>query len=638
MPVQRRVDIKNLVRELAENRVHALEILREALSNAKDHQARRVFIRTLRTQRNEVSVLVIDDGEGMNRERLEAFWGVGASADKKPPHIGYKGHGTKLYFDCERLTVATRADGDPGYSAYALDRPYRCEDLHVPDAPLTPGSPLHQELLRLGLLTHTGTAIFIEQLRASDASKLLSRLQVESYCDWFTVIGDIRSGLFDARLEFHQAIASAAPVLESLRLQDSDLRPLDVRLQINGERDYAPLWQGPQTKDQSYLLPWKEDLAQHRNQPALLAFGHRFADQYHSTSGARRVRDDNSAMRLTTPEDWYSEDGIALVARVEGHRRQRETYLEATWQGKPGGIYSFEERFGLWLCRDFVPILQRNDLLKRALDAAKVGRLKFDFNSLRNWQIFINSQHFLPTANRNEISNRTPLDQRMVELLVSILTRALKQPGFREWVERLRQAKLAGQREDEIAHMDQRRDDLVSWINNKNKKDAIDPLHVEGLPPLDPDTALPMRAPTSEQELFYVYGLLSARFDMPIRILEYDAHEGVDAIALIRPPELIQPRASHGRVEFKFEVTTGESINHFFDAIDAIVCWRVGHTGPIYEVGSSSEVGDLRKRKQPLLTPPMDTHEIVYTSRGQQRTLPVLQIATLLTRGPRKRP
>lgn len=108
--IERRVDVRNLVRGLSENRVDALELIREALSNARDHGAARVWIRTTRDPRDTVSVLFVDDGEGMDAERLEAFWGVGASAKPKTSHsIGYKGHGTKLFFDSRALTVATRA-------------------------------------------------------------------------------------------------------------------------------------------------------------------------------------------------------------------------------------------------------------------------------------------------------------------------------------------------------------------------------------------------------------------------------------------------------------------------------------------------------------------------------------------------
>ena len=100
MAIQRNFDIKNLVRELAENKVSVLEILREALSNAKDHGASRVWLKTVREpQSGRVNLLISDDGDGMNEERLSAFWGVGASAKRvQQQSIGYKGHGTKLYF------------------------------------------------------------------------------------------------------------------------------------------------------------------------------------------------------------------------------------------------------------------------------------------------------------------------------------------------------------------------------------------------------------------------------------------------------------------------------------------------------------------------------------------------------------
>jgi hypothetical protein len=111
--IQPLVDVKNLVRELADNKIWALELVREALSNAKDHGATKAYIRTWRGSRNEVSVVLIDDGEGMTDAGLQAFWGIGASekAAVSGHPIGYKGHGTKLYFGSERLTVATAIVG-----------------------------------------------------------------------------------------------------------------------------------------------------------------------------------------------------------------------------------------------------------------------------------------------------------------------------------------------------------------------------------------------------------------------------------------------------------------------------------------------------------------------------------------------
>jgi Histidine kinase-, DNA gyrase B-, and HSP90-like ATPase len=638
MTIRRNFDIRNLVRELAENKVSALEILREAISNAKDHGAMRVWVKTVKDQRNEVTVTIADDGEGMDRPRLEAFWGVGASA--KPTSalpIGYKGHGTKLYFDCRRLSVATRVRPSDPWLVTTLDMPFERAEADIPEHELQPEDALHREIEEIGLQQGSGTVIFIEQVRFEDRAELLNRIRIESYCDWFTAVGDIRSGLYDKRVDFHRAIAGREPVLDYLRPQDSEIRPIEVRLRTNGDKAYHPIGLGPANRDKEFFLAWKEDVDELKSRPGLLAYGHRFADVYESTIGATRVRDDTSALRLTSPANWATEDGIAIVARVEGHRRQLQTYMEAMWSGHPG-IYGFEQRFGLWLCRDFIPITQRNDLLRKALDRAASSRLRFEITNLRNWKVFINHQSFRLTANRNDVSNKGTLEAKVEDALVAVLEQALRQASFREWIERLKSATLERRKDREIAQMAKRLDDVEQWVQLSSKKDGIDPMEVKGLPELDEDYSLLLKAPRSEQELFYVYGLLSGRFEMPIHIIEYDATEGVDAIGKLREPKLIHERKPHVRVEFKLEVSANNPIHHFFEAIDVIICWSVGRGGDVYEE-SSAGIGKLRKRAKSVLVPPLDTHEIVSEVNGAERVIPVLELSSLFPQptGRRKR-
>jgi hypothetical protein len=564
----------------------------------------------------------------MSEEQLAAFWGVGASRKGAGRSIGYKGHGTKLFFASRRLSVATRAKGDAGWRLCTVDSPSEmAADFEIPFGPLPGSHPLHAELASLGLLEQTGSAIRIEQVQFKDAERLLQRRRIESFCDWFTVIGDIRSGLFDERVAFHKAVAEGGAELEQLRLHECELRPLRVDLCINGEKTYTPLGLGPTAQDKEFFAAWKDDLEAFADRPELLALGHRFADKHESTGGTKRARDDTTSLRLTGPNDWATEEGYAIVARVEGHRRQRETYLEAQWQGKKG-VYGFDARFGLWLCRDFMPVVQRNDLLQEALNLASKTRLQFELGNLRNWQVFVNSQSLLPTANRGGISNQGEHDQHVVKALVDLLEKALKEAAFREWVAKLRAAKLSGLREREVTDMEDRRQAVQTWIEDKKRDGAIEPMTVAGLPLLDPQQSLLMRAPTSEQELFYVYGLLSGRYRMPLHVLEYDASRGVDAIALLRQDGLINPKATHVRVEFKHLVSANTPIDHFFEAIDVIVCWRVDRTGDIYEQNSGGK-GDLRRRTTPILTPPIDTYEIQYTEGTATRVIPVLEISAL---------
>lgn len=624
--IKRRFDIKALVNELGNNKIVVLEVLREALSNAKDHKANRLFLRVRRDNQGVVSVILIDNGEGLDDARWEAFWGAATSV-KSSVSIGYKGFGTKLFFQCEKLSVASRASIKEPWILVSVDRPYQDESGTYQGVNLADNHELTRSLKETGVFPGTGTAIWIDDLRFTDKDHLLSRQRIHSYCDWSTIIGDIRSGLFDTRKEFHLSIKSGGAALDGLQTTEVPLRPIEVLLKLNGDTQYQPL--GSKTaEDRRFFAPWAEDVKEFDSAPAILAFGHRFADTYVAGVGkGGQKKDDRTALRLTGPGDWIDENGIAIVAHVEGQRRQRETYLEARWQGKQGGLYTFDDQFGLWLCKDFVPVVQRNDLLKRALAESDPRSLDKDFKSLRNWKVFINDQGFLPIANRGDVSNYIERESKLYNALLLLLRRAFTHADFADWLEKLRSARRERERDYERSFMERRRLSVSEWVR-KGSPDGIDPTAVS-LAPRDPDDALRMRSPENEQELFYLYAQLSARFEVPLMVLEYDTHSGVDAIGRVRVRGLLPADVTYARIEFKFEVEQGYPIGHYFEAIDIIICWRVGRTGDIDEEGAVG-MGKLRKRQKSVLTPSFDTHEIVYTTpTGVERTIPVLQLKAL---------
>jgi hypothetical protein len=315
---------------------------------------------------------------------------------------------------------------------------------------------LQKELSAVGI-TH-GTAIWMQGVKFHDSARLLSRAQIESYCDWFTFVGDVRSGLYDTRRAWHDGLEQGA--IAGLLSEQVPLSPLVIYLRINGDLAFTPLGIGKSSNPDAFFGAWQEDVKTHGGKPGLCAFGHRFADVHLSESGATRVRDDLSAIRLTGPLDWSDPNtGLSIVARIEGHRRQRETYREAGWQNHTG-VYGFESRFGLWLCRDFIPIVRRNELLQEAIERATKHRLRYELGSTRNWQVFVNHQGFLPTANRGGISNESQHIEGVIVQLTTLLERAFKNDEFGKWVERLRSATLAKRRNDEKAYMEERREKI----------------------------------------------------------------------------------------------------------------------------------------------------------------------------------
>ena len=110
--------------EIASDFGQPLELLREAISNAFDAKATRIrllFFTELIKGVHVLKIVIEDNGTGMDRENLQAFFDLGNSPRHKEKTaaaegtanwpIGEKGHGTKVYFNSSKIAVFTH-NGD----------------------------------------------------------------------------------------------------------------------------------------------------------------------------------------------------------------------------------------------------------------------------------------------------------------------------------------------------------------------------------------------------------------------------------------------------------------------------------------------------------------------------------------------
>lgn len=109
--------------EIAKDFKDSKELIREALSNSWDANSSEVsidFTATVSslTKKKAVTVIIEDDGDGMNAEPkkgkdisdLEAFFNLGDS-NKSTGSIGTKGHGTKIYYKSNGIFLMTHNNG-----------------------------------------------------------------------------------------------------------------------------------------------------------------------------------------------------------------------------------------------------------------------------------------------------------------------------------------------------------------------------------------------------------------------------------------------------------------------------------------------------------------------------------------------
>ena len=102
-----KVDATQEFIEIANDFSNPLDIVREAISNAYDAKANKIWIAFDVIHECGESILKIaikDNGHGMNDESLQAFFDLGNSLRRNDKEtIGEKGHGTKVYFNSKKI-------------------------------------------------------------------------------------------------------------------------------------------------------------------------------------------------------------------------------------------------------------------------------------------------------------------------------------------------------------------------------------------------------------------------------------------------------------------------------------------------------------------------------------------------------
>lgn len=98
--------------EIASDFEDPLEVIRESLSNSFDANASEVNI-SIQSRLEGSEIIIEDDGQGMNESELESFFDLGNSTKTDPTDdsIGYKGHGTKIFYKSDRIVINTGKDG-----------------------------------------------------------------------------------------------------------------------------------------------------------------------------------------------------------------------------------------------------------------------------------------------------------------------------------------------------------------------------------------------------------------------------------------------------------------------------------------------------------------------------------------------
>lgn len=516
-------------REISLDFTTPAEIFRESIANSLDAYARRIWLRTSvedRRARETVVLDLVDDGIGLNENTIKAFLNLSDSVKPTFPPAGnpvrrmtgYKGHGTKIYYNSEQVEIL----GYDGRSA-----PVYCRmvdprgELAVNKVPGAEIETLSLEALKqrreefgfgeLGL----GHGTLIRLLGYHQNAKTgLEHDHLRDFVLWFT-----RWGSWEPKL-------CAVAGVESSEV--ADLTNCSLFLRGLGKE------------------PNRDDYEQ-------IPFGHVFPTMDCIDLKELRKKDDVDPLKhyvktwafANVPLTKNPDKRIDFLFAIEGEGARREYNKMLRRQGKPRipGDYRSEERYGLWLGRDFVPIQRFNSWVAEMSEYTRM-------------HAFVNSDNLELTANRGSVENTSQELLADIELTVRGI--------FDEQIEKS---------EDYIKF----HDELLSFERHRHaKKEAND--YRRRLKRMESKEVLKINgiefySPKSEADLIVLVAGISAVLPslLPFVIRDYDSHFGFDGLAA-RNKELAINETKHLFVEFKLDLKT--TFDHTFDRLEAIICWN----------------------------------------------------------------
>ncbi len=509
--------------EIASDFGQPLELLREAISNAFDAKATRIrllFSTELVKGIHVLKIVIEDNGSGMDRASLQAFFDLGNSPRHKEKTgaagdgigtwpIGEKGHGTKVYFNSSKISVFTWHSGR-NYKAVLIEPYGTLSEGRIPE--------VNVEELEEPTLPEYRTQIVVEGYNQNQ-TELFNHERLRDYVYWFTKFGSSEQ-LFG---------------LKELASAELQLKGLD------------------------------------RKDPEILRFGHPFPPESQSLQALFDTYDERAGdhfckryiVQGTLPK--LPQFPYQAVFSVEGNRIKLDSNKMLKRPGKyvaPHGAYTVTERYGIWLCKDFIPVERRNEVV--AYKGAEYTKL----------HAFFNCQALRLSANRGSVEPTPEAIKNAVNEEIRHIYDQIMSGEDMDLLDYLEGEAAVRRTIEQEAKDFKKRQERADKAQVAEYKDAtlVEPYSEIGVLAMMAQLAL------IEPELF------------PFTILDYDSHSGYDVLVKGDATTPIQ-NARKFYVEYKYLLTG--AFNHSFHNLRSIVCWNT-------KLQQDDEVQDIAQKKRIL--------------------------------------
>lgn len=502
--------------EIAFDFSNPLDLIREAISNSFDAKATemKISFKTISDCGEKILKITLEDnGVGMDMKGLQSFFDLGNSMSRDDEEkIGEKGHGTKVYLNCKCIEVETVKDGKK-YKA-VMDEPKR--KLHNREIPTVE--------VKIEEADSKKSYTKIEVLGYNNNRRdKFTHDNVKDYILWFSKMGSIEKefGIYKNR---------------------------DVVLYLKGidKDEYEKIEFG-------HVFPQKSIAVSKLFDTYVVD-----APKYYCKKFIK-----NGVLK-NSPEIKYD-----AVFYVEG-TKVKYSYnqmLKRSGYTAPSGAYTVQERYGLWICKDYLPIQRKNEWI------TKKG------SEYTRFHAFINCQGLNLTANRGSIENTPSEIIKDLKNIVEEMYNSIIQSD--DWFD----IDYLEEQVDAYNTVEREKRDFSKRLSLMNKAKIAD------------YNGIRLVEPQKEQGVFSLYMQLSQEEKelFPFTILDYDTHSGIDVI--VKSKDQIPIKNSKlFYVEFKNYLE--KNFNHSFENLYSIICWDIS-------LKNGDEVQDITRSKRILkIVPP----------------------------------
>lgn len=504
--------------EIANDFSNPLELVREAISNAYDAKATEIKIKFLVENDYGEAILKIeieDNGSGMNNNGLQSFFDLGNSLRRQDKDsIGEKGHGTKVYFNSKKIEVSTWQNKTEFIAT--MNEPFKkLYDRQIPKVDV---------IKKESETDSSGTKITIWGYNNNRRDKFTHEI-LKDYILWFTKHGSIE------------------------KVINPDKYQTLLYLQGLGRDDYEQI-------DWGHFFP--EDS---KNINQLFEAYLTKAPNYYS----KRI------VKIGHLKN-YPEIKYEAIFNIEGTNVKYDynPMIRRRGYSAPRGAYTIQERYGLWLSKDFIPIQRKNEWIT------------YKGSEYTKFHAFFNCQALKLTANRGSVEN-TPS-----EILQDIQDEVKK--IYNEIIQ-----------SDDWAAMEWLEDEATSYQTTEREKKNFEwRLKKVNRANIATYKNVTLVEPERESGVFSIFLLLSTLEPelFPFQIIDYDTHDGIDVIA---KGDKKTPISSSKLYYVEFKRTLEKGFNHSFENLHSIVCWETS-------IKHDDILSDINKeeRKMQILSPKDD--------------------------------